>query len=177
MNIVSRLASTDDRVVIWNLYKSEMRHHVESTWGWNEDWQLNDFDKAFSNFLTYVVEAESKLFGYFQLDIKGGELYLRMMVLAPHARSKGIGAKLLSNIAQLSQQAGYALHFRVLRVNDAARRFYEREGWWVKAEYDVCFLMTHSINEKTSSYNPTYELHVADFEMLIEIVQLKKLEQ
>lgn len=165
MDIATRIANEDDKVHVWTLYQSALKPHIESIWGWDEAWQVAYFEKAFSTSATYVLEAGSEIAGYIQLDINNREIYLAMLVLAPNVRSKGIGAKLLAEISRLAHQAGRTMHLRVFRVNGAAKRFYEREGWRVKAEEDAFFLMTHPLNETNRS---TKVLRVEDFEMFIQ---------
>jgi ribosomal protein S18 acetylase RimI-like enzyme len=169
MKIVTRIAHADDRVAIWTLYQSAMRLHIESIWGWDEDWQIADFENAFSTSATYVVETNSEFSGYIQLDINEDENYLRMIVLMPRVRSMRIGTGLLAEIHRLSQHAGRNLRLRVFRVNGAAKRFYEREGWRVEAEDDAFFLMTHAFNQIKKPVNLSHELCAKDFEMFIEI--------
>ena len=143
MDITTRIASADDRAPVWALYQSALKPHIESIWGWDEAWQVAYFKEAYSTSATYVIEADSEMAGYLQLDINSRDIYLAMLVLAPNVRSRGIGAKLLAEINRLAHQAGRTMHLRVFRVNRAAKRFYEREGWRVEAEEDAFFLMTH----------------------------------
>jgi ribosomal protein S18 acetylase RimI-like enzyme len=168
MRIATRVARADDRAAIWALYQSAMRARIEAIWGWDEDWQIADFGNAFSASATLVVETNAEMTGYIQLDINAGEMYLRMIVLAPHVRSRGIGAKLVAEINRISQQAGYAMHLRVFRANIDAKRFYEREGWRVKAEEDAFFLMTHPLNGPGKTAVPLRELRAQDVETVIE---------
>jgi ribosomal protein S18 acetylase RimI-like enzyme len=169
MMITTRIAHAGDRAAIWMLYQSAMRQHIEAIWGWDEDWQVADFEKAFSTSATYVVETDSEFSGYVQLDINEDDSYLRMLILMPAVRSMGIGASLLAEIQRLNRQAGRKLRLRVFRVNDAAKRFYEREGWRVEAEDDAGFLMTHASDQATMAGERLRDSCAKDFEMFIEI--------
>jgi ribosomal protein S18 acetylase RimI-like enzyme len=144
MKLVTRVASEADKSAIWALYQDAMKSPIELIWGWNEDWQVADFAKAFSASATYVIDAEGEFGGYYQLDIDEREVYLRMIVLAPEVRSAGIGSVLLPELHRRSQQIGRSLGFRVFRVNHAARRFYERLGWQIEFEEDVYFKMAYA---------------------------------
>ena len=168
MDIATRIANADDKAPAWALYQSALKSHIESMWGWDEAWQIAYFEKAFSTSATYVVEAGSEFGGYIQLDINSRDIYLGMLVLAPNVRSRGIGAKLLAEINRIAHQAGRTMHLRVFRVNGAAKRFYEREGWRVKAEEDAFFLMTHPLNETDQSAKPLHDLRVGDFKMFLQ---------
>lgn len=141
---VTRLAHAGDKAGIWHLYQAAMKPHIESIWGWDQDWQSADFDQAFSSSASYVVEVGGEFAGYFQLDLKPGDIYLRMLVLAPAFRSKGLGARLLANLCHMSVQSRRRLSLRVCRVNGEAKRFYEREGWTVESEDDLFWMMTHA---------------------------------
>jgi GNAT superfamily N-acetyltransferase len=144
MQLATRLALPGDRDAIWALYQTAMRPHIERIWGWDEQWQIAHFDMALSTTASYVVAADGKLAGYFQLDLNPEDIYLRMLVLTPGFQSRGIGARLLADIVHMSVQSRRGLSLRVFRVNAAARRFYEREGWTVQSEDDAFFVMAHA---------------------------------
>jgi GNAT superfamily N-acetyltransferase len=134
MKIGSRVALAAEKPAIWRLYESAMMQHIEAIWGWDAGWQAAHFDKAFAASSTWVVEADGRFCGYFQLDAGDAEDYLRMLVLSPDCRSAGIGAVLLARIVGAARQAGRSMYLRVFRTNLAAQRFYEREGWFVAAD-------------------------------------------
>lgn len=134
MNISTRAALAAEKLAIWRLYESALRHHIEEIWGWDAAWQTADFDKAFSTSSTYIVEVDGKFAGYVQLDLGAVENYLRMIILQPGFRSSGIGARLLAQIVRVGRQHGRDLRLRVFRTNAAAKRFYQREGWFVAAD-------------------------------------------
>jgi ribosomal protein S18 acetylase RimI-like enzyme len=167
MKIAVRIAIKEDRAAIWNLYESAMKSHIESIWGWDEAWQIADFERAFSAASTFVVEMDAQFVGYFQLDLGAREVYLRMIILGPDARSRRIGATLLAQINSVSQRAGHTLRLRVFRVNVAARRFYEREGWRVNGEDEVAFSMTHPLSEDAENAKKWRDLRPLEFVMAI----------
>jgi ribosomal protein S18 acetylase RimI-like enzyme len=124
-----RPALESDKAAIWRLYEDAFRHHIEVIWGWDTAWQEEYFDKAFARLATRVVEVDGCFAGYVQVDPGSEEDYLSMLILHPDARSRGLGARLLSAIQADSKRAGRGIYLRVFRTNAAALRFYEREGW------------------------------------------------
>jgi ribosomal protein S18 acetylase RimI-like enzyme len=163
MKIAVRIAMEEDRAAIWSLYESAMKRHIESIWGWDQAWQIAYFEQAFSASSTFVVEIDAQFGGYLQLDLGEREVYLSMIILTPVARSRRIGAKLLAQLNTVSQQAGLTLRLRVFRINVAARRFYEREGWRVNGEDDVAFSMTHPLGEDAGYTTNWRDLRPFDF--------------
>ena len=146
MKISIRAALAEEKPAIWQLYESAMKPHIEAIWGWDAAWQIADFDKAFSASSTYTVEVDGGFSGYVQLDLGTVENYLRMILLLPRFRSLGIGARLLAEILRVSRHDGRNLYLRVFRTNVAAKRFYEREGWFVAADEGDFFLMRHQMS-------------------------------
>jgi ribosomal protein S18 acetylase RimI-like enzyme len=167
MKIAARIATEEDRAAIWSLYERAMKPHIESIWGWDEAWQIAYFDQAFSASSTFVVEIDAQFCGYLQLDLGEREVYLSMIILGPEARSRGIGAHLLAQINSVSHQTGHSLRLRVFRINVAARRFYEREGWRVNAEEDVAFSMTHPLSADAKYASQPRDLRPLDVLMAI----------
>jgi GNAT superfamily N-acetyltransferase len=74
----------------------------------------------------------------------GAELYLSMLILLPAYQSRGIGAGLLKQLLAMSHAKGCTMFLRVFRTNGHARRFYEREGWFVAADEGNFLLMRRS---------------------------------
>lgn len=169
MKITTRLASTTDKDTMWTLYESALRAHIESIWGWDPVWQRDDFSKAYAASASYIVEVDTQVCGYLQLDIDDANVYLRMLVLTPTARSMGIGAAVLQNILQRTHRSGRPLYLHVFRVNAAAKRFYEREGWVVDTEDDAFFTMTHPLNEAAGMRRLTVPLVPESFELRVDV--------
>jgi ribosomal protein S18 acetylase RimI-like enzyme len=120
-----------------------MKPHIEAIWGWDAAWQSVDFDKAFSTSSTYVAEVDGRFAGYVQMDQGAAGNYLRMIILSPEYRSSGIGARLLTEFLLASSLNGRGLFLRVFRTNFDAKRFYEREGWFVAADEGDFLVMRH----------------------------------
>jgi ribosomal protein S18 acetylase RimI-like enzyme len=155
----------DEKPAIWRLYESEMRPHIETIWGWDAAWQITDFNKAFSDSSTYIVEVDGRFSGYVQLDLGAAENYLRMNVLLPECRSRGIGARILSELLRVSCHDRRNLYLRVFRTNLAAKRFYEREGWFVADDDGDFFLMRHEMSLASSTVNPSSRPAAKRFEI------------
>ncbi len=147
MDLSTRLATADDRSAVWALYVDAMKGHISAIWGWDEQWQVADFDQAWTNAVTHVMEVEGAIAGYVQLEAHADATYLRMLIVAPHIRSMGIGARQLAQLERDCRASAHPLKLRVFRVNEAAHRFYLREGWAVESEDEVAFMMCKQLTE------------------------------
>ena len=155
-----------DRAAVWALYEAALRGHIEAIWGWEASWQQADFARAFARAATLMIERDGVVCGYCQLDLQAPTVYLRMLVLAPEARSQGIGAALLRAILQRTRAAGRSLRLRVFKVNQAAQRFYAREGWLAESSDDVAVYLRPPGEETTGV--AAVDLVAGDFVMCCE---------
>lgn len=72
--------------------------------------------------IIWVVEMAGEVAGYMSLDTADR---VQALYLAPHARGKGLGKRLL-DLVKMACPKGFDL--RVYEPNEAAHRFYLREG-------------------------------------------------
>ena len=144
MKVSTRAAHADDKSQVWAFYEAAMRPHIDLIWGWDIAWQLAHFDEAYAVAATYIIDVDGVRAGYIQLDLGDTANYLRMLVIAPAFQSRGVGATLLTELLRVSGGHGRALSLRVFRTNGAAKRFYEREGWYVAEDQGDFILMNHA---------------------------------
>ena len=57
MEISLRPASEEDREFLYALHRCTMREVIEKTWGWDETWQLQDFERRFREYVVSVIDA------------------------------------------------------------------------------------------------------------------------
>ncbi|QFY44099.1 GNAT family N-acetyltransferase [Candidatus Methylospira mobilis] len=141
MHFKTRLATVFDKPLIYSLYQEAMKHHIEIIWGWDESWQQNDFEKSFDSATNFIIETNDKFSGYFQLERAVGFDYLRMLIVTPSLRSRGIGRQLLVQIIKESYQSKKKLRLRVFKINTKALRFYTNNGLSVIEEDEAFYLM------------------------------------
>lgn len=168
MRIRTRRARAGDRAAVWALYEAALRGHIEAIWGWDDGWQADHFDHAWQVAITCIVERDGVACGYVQLDAGEREVYLRMLVLAPAARSHGIGAALLAAIVSRARASGREPRLRVFRVNDHARRFYLREGWQVTGQDAAFYEMAPPPRPGGSFAGTPKVIHAADFDIAFD---------
>ena len=67
MDYQIRLATPDDRDVIYALKTASVRPYVEKIWGWDERYQQNEFENDFSAIEEFfVIEVDTKFAGFYQ---------------------------------------------------------------------------------------------------------------
>ena len=134
-------ATKHDEAVIFDLYGCVMKEYITEIWGWDQEWQENDFKKHFYPENITLVKEEKKAIGYSQIEDQGNQLYIRMLLLLPNNQRKGIGSRLLNAVIQKAKAQSKGIALQVFKANEQARRFYEHHGFYVQGETSSSFTM------------------------------------
>lgn len=129
-----RPATPEDQALLFELYRAVMGGYIEQIWGWDSQWQKDDFSEHFDPDQITVVLRESQPIGYVQVEKHSYVLYIRMLLLAPEHQKKGLGANLLKWIISSASKQHLGVKLQVFKINAPARRFYERHGFKVVGE-------------------------------------------
>jgi ribosomal protein S18 acetylase RimI-like enzyme len=81
-----------------------------------------------------VALVGEKLVGYIQVEPQGEALYIRMLLLAAEYRRQGIGALILELVLSAASEQHLGVKLQVFKINESAKRFYERHGFRVVGE-------------------------------------------
>ena len=139
MKITFPAISDEDSPYIWKLYCEAMRGHIERIWGWDETWQLVDFEKRLKLLDTVIVVCGSSNVGYLQLSVNESTVYINMIVLDSKSRSKGLGSAVIAELNSLHPRK--AIELRCFKVNTKACDFYTREGFAIIDIEENSYLM------------------------------------
>jgi ribosomal protein S18 acetylase RimI-like enzyme len=139
-----RKAEETDRDAIYQLYCLVMRGFISEIWGWDEQWQVNDFSAHFDPQGITLVYQKHELVGYSHVENRGGQLFIRMIVVHPHHQRKGIGRKLLESVIASGYEQSKGVELEVFKINDRAKKFYESFGFSVESENTTSYVMVHA---------------------------------
>ncbi|GAA0372734.1 hypothetical protein GCM10009092_41260 [Bowmanella denitrificans] len=140
INLRLAQAGNEDKSYFWRHYQQAMRGHIESQWGWDENWQRQDFAKRWQDNQNLLVVSGHLNLGYIQLCQRPKHgLYITMLIMAPQWRNKGIGRRLLLQLLKVYQ--AQELTLRVFRCNQQALQFYVNAGFCVSAEEPDFYLL------------------------------------
>src|SRR5262245_16546411 len=106
-----------------------MRSYVEEAFGsWDSDNQRRRSDESF-NLATYsLVMVDGVRAGLLVVEGRSSEVFLSKIFLLPAFQGRGIGTVLIGQLIDRANAEHKPLRLRVLRVNAAAHRLYERLG-------------------------------------------------
>ncbi|HEX8288775.1 MAG TPA: GNAT family N-acetyltransferase [Pyrinomonadaceae bacterium] len=137
MKINFRAIVKEDYDFLWQLHNAALREYVEKTWGWNEDWQKQNFAANFNPGDGVIIVYENEDVGFLWKIEKGNEILLASIRILPEYQNKGIGTKIIKDLLASSNKN---VRLQVLKVNPA-RNLYARLGFVIKDETDTHFVM------------------------------------
>jgi len=139
MNLELNKCSLDDKNEIWALFLESMKPHIEKIWGWDVEWQLNEFNGRYFELNTSFVLLDGKRIGYVQYTLLDDETYVDMLILYPENRSLGYGVPILTLLDSLQKEN--SLKLRCFKVNESAYRFYLDNGFELVDDEENFYLL------------------------------------
>lgn len=124
-------AAESDREFLYDLYCQTMREVVEGTWGWDDAWQRQDFQRRFDACRTFVVRSETGPVGGLLLNSTASSIDIVELQILPAYQGMGMGTAILKRLIDQAGRDGVDLTLSVAAANTRARLLYERLGFEV----------------------------------------------
>jgi ribosomal protein S18 acetylase RimI-like enzyme len=138
-----RPAAQSDFDLLFQLVCITMKDYVAATSGWDEVKEKEIFTRYF-DFSTYqisVIVLDGSDIGYLKIDRMESEIFLANLHVHPDYQNRGIGSSILKSLLAEAARQGVSVSLKVLKVDYAARRLYERFGFSIEEEAEDYYLM------------------------------------
>jgi GNAT superfamily N-acetyltransferase len=126
-----------------------MRPHIETKWGWDEDFQRTLHTTRWNEKPWFIIERDAQPIGTVSLHWKPTHLRFGEFYLLSAHRGRGIGGRLLPTILAEADERAMPTQLEVLKWNPA-RTLYERHGFEMISENEIHYFML-----RTQKANPT----------------------
>jgi len=117
----------DYREYVWLTYVTAMKPHIEKIWGWEDNWQKENYSNSLEIYSTYILVLEEQKLGYIQFKRDKDFIFLSMIVLEEKYQSIGYGPTVIDKIQALNPHL--PLKLRCFKVNENAYNFYLKNGF------------------------------------------------
>ena len=118
-----------DRHLIYNMKKESIYDYVQRIWGWNEEYQIKDFETDFilENFKIIVVD--NKYIGFVQIKEDMSNVNITEIHIIHEYQGNGIGGNIISNIIKQAIKDNKIVSIGCFIDNTRAKQLYERLGF------------------------------------------------
>lgn len=142
MDYIVREARTEDKKEIYELFTASIYPYVEEIWGWDEEFQKNDFADSFASIEQYkVIEVEGRFAGFIQINEEGNVLNLAEIHLLPEMQGKGIGGSIIQSVINAASDRKMEAQIGVFKRNQRAYELYQRLGFEKICETDTHYIL------------------------------------
>jgi ribosomal protein S18 acetylase RimI-like enzyme len=147
VNLSTQIAKEHDKNYFFELYCDSMKTHIETLWGWDQNWQIRDSEERWNLSVNYILLKAEKRIGYFQVTEASDEAYLMMFIIDEKYRSRGLGGRALTILKRLLSSKSLSL--RVFKTNNTALAFYKNNGFSLIEQEDKFYLMRQKLVNKS----------------------------
>ena len=124
-----RPTTASEQTALFEIHQAVYRAHIEQLWGWDLDWQQQNFAREFAAATPCVIEVDGHLAGYLQIQEEDRRIYVQNIVISGQFQGQGIGSSLLRDLQTRAAARQIAVELGVFKTNPAAQRLYARLGF------------------------------------------------
>ena len=128
VNLKLRNGSQSDQKWLYDLYCRTMRPCIETTWGWNEEFQVYGFSSNLAPSTFRIITIDEQDIGGFCLKEKDDHFYLDIILIDPIHQKKGVGKSAMNHMMGIAKNKNLPLKLSVIKKN-IVKEFYEKLGF------------------------------------------------
>lgn len=144
MEYYLRGITADDKDFIYEVKKLSIFEYVDKIWGWDEEYQIKDFENDFDNYIFKIIVVDEKDVGFIQIDESIDSINIIEIHIIPEYQGKGIGSSILKNIIERANNISKIVKIGCFKDNIRARNLYERLGFKVVKTTDTHYMMEYN---------------------------------
>jgi ribosomal protein S18 acetylase RimI-like enzyme len=146
MELSRRVAQAGDENFLYALHKAAMQSYIVATWGaWDELRQREEFHRCIRPAEMTIIQVDGLDAGVIHLQERTEELFVITLEILPAYQNQGVGTLVMRQVLQEARQRQKPVALQVLKVNLAARAFYQRLGFGVTGESDTHYILAYEV--------------------------------
>ncbi len=149
-----RAATDSDYEALFSMYEKLFRDHIEQIWGWDDQWQIENFRKEWREVETTKIYEADNLVGYMQTRNEQDHVYLLGLAIYPRYQNKGIGSAIIRQL----KSRNTPLRLNVFRTNEKALALYLRNGFGITEVTETGFKLQWEPNRNKQAPTPEHLL-------------------
>lgn len=140
-NYLLRAATMEDYNFIYHVKKVTLKKHIDRIWGWDEEYQQNDFRECFNPQNNKVIIYDNENIGVLEISYGGNIIHIVELEILPKYQGKGIGGAIIKDIIKNAHSTGKNVKIGCFKINIDAKGLYERLGFKVIEETETHYIL------------------------------------
>ena len=146
MMLSRRPAQARDEVFLYALHRAAMQQYIIATWGpWDEMAQREQFRQCFRPDEMDIIQVDGQDAGVIHIQERTEEIFVITLEILPAFQNRGVGTIMIQSVLREARQRRKPVALQVLKVNLAARAFYQRLGFGVTGENDSHYILAYEV--------------------------------
>jgi len=131
MKYYLRNITESDKNFIYNVKKASIMDYVQKIWGWDEEYQIRDFESDFilENFKIITVEGVD--IGFVQTTEEPLNINIIEIHIIPEYQGYGIGSSIINHILEEASKKRKTVRIGCFIDNSRAKKLYQKLGFKV----------------------------------------------
>lgn len=143
MNYTLRNVRENDKNFIYNVKKTSIYDYVDKIWGWDEEYQIKDFENDFNTEDYKIIVADHKDIGFIQIYGDDSNINIIEIHIIPEYQGNGIGSSIIKNIIEQAVKRDKSVNIGCFIDNNRAKALYERLGFKIIRRTDTHYEMKY----------------------------------
>ena len=143
MNYSLREIGWLDKEFIYHVKKESNFMYIDKIWGWDEDYQIQDFNTDFKLNEFKIIVSENKDIGFLQLEEFNNNLNISEIHIVPEYQGQAIGSQIINDILHDEKNQLKTISVGCFILNQRAKNLYERLGFRIINETETHYIMEY----------------------------------
>jgi ribosomal protein S18 acetylase RimI-like enzyme len=137
-----REANENDYDFIFNLFKTVYKDYVIKFWnGRDDEFQKHFYKNRFKPEKIQIILDSEREIGVLELLEKEYQIYIEEIQIEPNSQNRDIGTEIINDIKKTAFKSNYSVGLMVLKINNKAKKLYEKLEFNVVGETESDFIM------------------------------------
>ena len=129
-----------DRSQIYSIKRNSIKPYVEKIWGWEEVYQINDFDKSFIPDNIKKIMIDTECIGFIEVSEDANTVNIAEIHIIPDYQGLGVGGSIINNVIADTKAKYKKTTLGCFKENKKAIQFYKSRGFTMVGETKTHYL-------------------------------------
>ncbi|QSX06578.1 GNAT family N-acetyltransferase [Sedimentibacter sp. zth1] len=133
--------NNNDKQEIYTIKKNSIMYYVRKIWGWDEKYQVEDFENSFNPINFKKITINQKCVGFIETHEDNNVVNITEIHLITEYQGLGIGSDIIKQVIVDAKEISKTVTLGCFKENKGAINLYKRIGFKIvnKTETHICF--------------------------------------
>lgn len=136
-----------DEKLIYNIKKASNYNYIQKIWGWDEQYQIKDFESDFIKENFKIISASGQDIGFIQVAENSSNINITEIHIMSDHQGNGVGSNIINGIINKANSNRKTVTSGCFIDNFRAKDLYERLGFQITNITDTHYEMKYQLGK------------------------------